>query len=245
MGMCAVREAAVLREMEYFLEIACQFLWLHVERAEALDAGGIDEVSPRRSLMRGEEGDFNHLTERGGVHAHIVNVAKFCRAQVGTRHELVDQRRLAHAAVAAEQGYLSHEHGAQPVEAVGCGSRDLQALIAHRLVKADHSLLIASFIVVEQVGLVEDDADGYTVGFGRGQETVDEGCGGLRMTYRDDKQCLVDIGRQDVALLRKVDALTDNIVAAVLNGSYPTPVAYYLHFHSVAYGYRVRATYAF
>ena len=46
-GVGAVRETAVLREMEYLLEVAGQFLWLHIERAKAFDAWGVDEEPPR------------------------------------------------------------------------------------------------------------------------------------------------------------------------------------------------------
>ena len=54
----------------------------------------------------------------------------------------------------------------------------------------------------EQVGLVENQHHGDAIGLGRGQETVDEGGGGLRIIDGDDKKHLVDIGRQDMALLR-------------------------------------------
>ena len=43
MGMGAVGEAALLGEFEDFLEIAGQLLPFHIEGAEALDAGSVDE----------------------------------------------------------------------------------------------------------------------------------------------------------------------------------------------------------
>ena len=54
MGMGAVRETAVLREMEDILEIAGNLLRLHIERAKALDAWSVDEI--RRSKGRGARG---------------------------------------------------------------------------------------------------------------------------------------------------------------------------------------------
>lgn len=48
MGMGAVGKAAVLGEMEDFLEIGRKFFGLHIKRAEALDAGSIDEVRGER-----------------------------------------------------------------------------------------------------------------------------------------------------------------------------------------------------
>ena len=42
MGMGAVAETAVFWEMEDLLEVAAYLLGLHVEGAEAFDAGGVD-----------------------------------------------------------------------------------------------------------------------------------------------------------------------------------------------------------
>ena len=66
MGVGAVAETAVLGEMEYLLEITCQFLALDVERAETLDARGVDEITTG--------GKSKHLTERGCVHTRIMRV---------------------------------------------------------------------------------------------------------------------------------------------------------------------------
>ena len=51
-GVSAVRETAVLREMENLLEVAGEFLWFHIERAKALDAWSVDEEG--RCLPRGD-----------------------------------------------------------------------------------------------------------------------------------------------------------------------------------------------
>ena len=69
----------------------------------------------------------------------------------------------------------------------------------------------------EQVGLVENQHHGDAIGLGRGQETVDEGSGGLRIIDGDDKKHLVYIGRQDMALLREIRRFADDVVAAVFN----------------------------
>ena len=45
MGVGAVAEAALLGELEDFLEIAGEFLALHIKGAEALDAWSVDEPS--------------------------------------------------------------------------------------------------------------------------------------------------------------------------------------------------------
>ena len=43
MGVRAVRETALLGELEDFLEIACQLFALHVEGTETLDSWGVDK----------------------------------------------------------------------------------------------------------------------------------------------------------------------------------------------------------
>ena len=47
-GVGTIGETAVLGEMENLLEIACQFLRLHIEGAEALDARSINDIRGER-----------------------------------------------------------------------------------------------------------------------------------------------------------------------------------------------------
>ena len=54
-GMGAIGEAALLRELENLAEIAGQLFTLHIERTEALDAWGVDEI---RGERRGETDHF-------------------------------------------------------------------------------------------------------------------------------------------------------------------------------------------
>ena len=96
-------------------------------------------------------------------------------------------------------------------------------------------------VVRQQVGLVENQNDGYAIGFGRGQKTVDECRGRLGLADGDDEQCLVDIGCQDMALLGQVDRLADNVVPAILY--FINPVAF-TQCHTVADGHGVGAAYA-
>ena len=67
------------------------------------------------------------------------------------------------------------------------------------------------------VDLVEHEGDGYAVGFGRGEEAVDEGGGGLGIVDRDDQDALVEIGRYDMRLLGEVGGTADDVVPAVFN----------------------------
>ena len=93
----------------------------------------------------------------------------------------------------------------------------MQALVADGLIKCNHHLLVTGLISIEQIGLVEDEDDGHAIGFGRGKKTIDEGGRGLGIVDGNDEQRLIDIGGDDMTLLGEVDALADDIVAAILN----------------------------
>ena len=97
-GMGAVGEPAILREVEDLLEIAREFLALHIEGAEALDARSIDQPSP--TLQR------DHLREGRGVLSRVMGIRNLGSAQVSLRHQAVDECGLPHPAVATEQGDL-------------------------------------------------------------------------------------------------------------------------------------------
>ena len=76
MSVGAVAETTLLGKVEYLLEIACYLLTLHVERAEPLDAGSIDDVTVLlRSFTPLLPQDRNHLTERSGVHSSLMGIA--------------------------------------------------------------------------------------------------------------------------------------------------------------------------
>ena len=63
--------------------------------------------------------------------------------------------------------------------------------------------MVVAFVSIEQVGLVEDQHHRHTIGFCGGQETVDEGGGGLGIDDRDYQEGLIDVGGQDVDRLRR------------------------------------------
>ena len=82
-GVRTVGEPALLGVLEYLLEIAGQFLGLHVKGSEALDARCVDEPA----VLAGGY----HLAEGGGVHACVVGIADIACAQVLSRYESVDE----------------------------------------------------------------------------------------------------------------------------------------------------------
>ena len=231
-GVGAVREAAVLGEMEDILEIAGNLLGLHVEGAKALDAWSVDDIRGKRKVERGKR---NHLGEGGGVHAHVMGIGELGGAEVDTRHEAVDEGGLPHPTIAAEHGDLVFEQRTEVVDALSRLSGDLPTLVTDGLVEVDHRLLITSFILVEQVGLIEDEHYRHTVGLGRRQEAIDERGAGLRVGHGDHQEGLIHIGGDDMTLLGEVDALADDVVAAVLDRRDKAPIKLY----PVAHGHRV------
>lgn len=90
------------------------------------------------------------------------------------------------------------------------------------LIQIHHHALIAQLVLVEQVGFIKNKGYGHAVGFCRCQEAVDEGEGGLWMVDGDDKECLIDIGGDDMTLFGEIGRLADDVVAAIFNFSNPT-----------------------
>ena len=214
----------MLRGLEYLLEITAYLLRLHIKRAKAFDARRIDEIASGRELY--------HLAEGSRVHAGIVRIGDFCRAQVHTRHQCIDKRRLAHPTVAAQHRHPVRQQRTQPVYAIALHRRHLATDIAHSLVERDHHLLVMTLLGSKQIGLVEDQHHRHAVGFGRGQESVYERGRSLRMADRDHEKGLVHIGGDDVALLGEILRLAHDIVAPVLylrDKGCTLGVAHYLH----------------
>ena len=235
--MRAVVESAVFREVEYLLEIACQLLWLDVERPESSYAGRVDDVSSR--------GQLQHLAERGGVHSLVVSVAYLGRLEVNPGNEPVDECRFSHSAVAAHHGGLVLERGFEFLHALASLGRESYGLVADGVVEVDHHLLVVQFLVGEQVGLVKHEHHGYPVSLCRGEESVDEGGGGLRIIHRHHEHGQIDVRRYDMALLREVRRLAYYVVSSVVYGGDEGRAFLVGHDgDAVAHGHGVGAAYA-
>ena len=83
MGVGTVAETTVFGEMEYLLEIACQFLPLDIERAEALDTWSVNDIATG--------GQGKHLTERSGVHTRVMSIRNLCRSKIGVWQKAIDK----------------------------------------------------------------------------------------------------------------------------------------------------------
>ena len=237
-GMRAVVETAVLGEVEDLAEIARQLLAPDVEGAETLDARRVDEVAAA--------GQREHLAESGGMHARVVGLGDVGRAQVGPGQDGVDERRFAHAAVAAEERRLTLQQGQQARHVVGIMGGELHDGVADVLVEEAHGRLVAPLVLGEEVEFVEGQDHGHAIGLRAGQETVDEGGACLRVVDRDDKQGLIDVGGEDVALFAEVGGSADDVVAPVADGGDEgRSLGIEADLHPVAHGHGIGAANAF
>ena len=214
-GVGAVGETAVFREAEDLGEVAGKFLGGHVEGAEAFDSRSVDEPPLDRL---GDRAQRDHFTEGGGVLAEVVGGGDFGGAEVGIRDEAVDEGGFPHPTVTTEQRNLPFEQGAQVFDAITRGSGDLFAGIADCLVELHHHLLVVQLVGIEAVSLVEDQDHRNAIGLSGGQETVNEGRGGLGVVDRDHQEGLVDVRGNNVALFGEVLGTTDDVVATVFDG---------------------------
>ena len=233
-GVGAVGKATVLGETENFFEITCQFFRFHIEGAKALDARCIDE--PPLS-------NRNHLAECSSMQAGVVGIGDLGGAEIGPGHEAIDEGGLPHPAVAAQEGDLAGQQRLEQIDAIARFGRDLQALVTDGFVECDHHLLVTGLVGIKQIGLVEYEDDRYAIGLGRGEEAVDEGGRGLGVVDGDNEQCLIDIGGDDMALLREINTLANNVIASVTDvGDEGCALLVGDNRHTITDGDRVSAT---
>ena len=107
----------------------------------------------------------------------IMGIGDFCCAEAGTRHQTVDKGRFPHTAVATEQCDLALQQRPEFFHAIALLSGDGTALIANSLIERDKHLLVIALVIIEQVGLIEDEHHWHTISLSGGEETVDK-CGG-------------------------------------------------------------------
>ena len=102
-----------------------------------------------------------------------------------------------------------------------------------------------AFLFTQQVGLVEHKRHRHAVSLGRSEEAVYEGGACLRIVNRHDKESLVYVCRNDVALLAQVLRLTDDVVVTVLDGvDKGCALLVTNDLHTVAHSHRIGAAYA-
>ena len=206
-GVSAIAETAVAREMEYLLEIPGELLGFDVEGAKTFDSRSVDDIPTR--------GQGQHLTERGGVHTRVVGIGDLGSAEIGIGQETVDEGRFPHSTIAAEHCDLTLEQLHHCLNTIASLCRDEATFISHRLVEINHHVEIAQFVVIEDVHLIKYKDNRYAICLGRGKKAIDEGCGGLGIIDRDHQHCLIDIGGNDMTLLGEIRRLSDDLVAAV------------------------------
>ena len=184
-------------------------LFLHVESAETFDTRCVNEVA---SAFESE-----HLGEGSGVHAFVVGGGYLARAGCGVGQDGVDEGGLANARVTGQKGDAAAQLSLEEVNADTLCGRDLEAGIADGGIEVDEAVEVVEVVGIVGVYLVEDELDGDAIGFGRGEEAVDER--GRRFGVVDgyDEHALVEVGRDDVRLLREVRGTADDVVAPVFD----------------------------
>ncbi len=228
-AMGAVVVAASGGEAEDVGEVVADFAFLHVEVAEAFDAGGVDDVAAM--------GQGVHFVVGGGVHAGAVAGGDGACAQAEVGQQGVDEGGLAHSGVAGEQGDAALDLLAQFVEALALYGGDAQAGVADAGVELHEAVGVAQLVEVVGVFFVDDDGDGDVVGLRGCQEAVDEGGGGLGVAEGDDEEAAVDVGGYDVGLPGEVGGAPDDVVAAGLDvGNDAGAVVLEVDVDVVAYG---------
>ena len=236
MGTVAI--LALCGVLEDFLEVVSHFLLTHVERAEALDARGVDEISFLANL--------EHLGEGRRVHALVVVFRYFPRPRLEVGVDGIDECRLADARVPREERDAVVEQGTDFVDAFATDGGHLVTGIADVLIEVHQSVEVAQLVVVVAVHLVEDEADGYAVGFRRGKEAVDEDGRCLGVVHRDHQETLVEVRGDDVRLLGEVGGAADDVVLPVVDGGDEGSALVVEHdVHAVAHGDGVGAPDAF
>ena len=229
-----VAVAAIGRGFEYFGKIVADLFFLHVEGAEALDARRVDEVA---AAFEGK-----HFGEGGGVHALVVGGGDFACACCGFGQNGVEEGGLAHARIARQEGDAAAQFGLEEVDACALRGRYLEAGVADGGVEVDEAVQVVEVVFIVSIYLVEDELHGDAVGFGRGEEAVDEGGRRFGIVDGDDEHALVEVGSDDVRLLRQVGRPSDDVVLAVFD--FADEGGTFLvenDLHVVAHSYRVGA----
>ncbi len=236
MGVGTVGETAILGKLEDLLEIAGQLLGFNIEGSETLDTRCINEPAQIRGEGGGVRGERYHLTKRCGMLAGVMGIGNLGSALRGARNQAIDECGLPHPTITAQQSDFAFEQLTQHIDTLTRLGRHLMTSIANSLVEVDHRILIATQIIIQEIGLIEHQDHWDTIGLSRSQESVDKRGGGLGIHHRDYQQGLVDIRSQNMALFGKINTFSNNVVLAIFNFRYPVPLT---DRNPVAYSYRV------
>ena len=234
-AMGAVGEAAAVQHTPHLGEEVAQFLRVEVHHAELLDAGGVDQVSGERRAESGErragsgerrggsgewraesgEGDGVYFGEGGGVHALEAPVRNLPHLEAQAGAQRVEYGRLAHAGVAAEEDRLAGDGLPQGIHAGALEGRHLQHRVSGAGVDGLQLVVRLPQPVVVEVHLVENQACRNVVGLGGHQQAVDETRRGARQAEGGHHAQQVDVGGNDVCLLRQLGGAAHDVVATV------------------------------
>ena len=239
MGVSAITESAVAPHLKDFPEIVADLLWLEVESTETADSRGIDDAAALWQVI--------HFGESCCVLTLIVSQAEFSRLGSGGGDEAVEKGGFAHSAVAAEERCPVTKFRHEAFKTFARRGRDSHTGIAELAIERHDRIEVPALVGIVQIHLIKNKEDGHPVCFGRGEEAIDEGGVGLRVSDGDHEPGEVYVSGNDVALLREVRSATDDVVAAVMDfGNKRTalgsPLSGRGYFDPVANGHRVGTT---
>ena len=210
----AVGEMAVVEDAAHFGEEVGKLAKREVDHAELFDAWGVDEEGGPGGGCTGQH-EREHLGKGGGVPALHAPLADLAYAEVEPGGDGVEQCRLAHARMAAEEHRLAGDGLADLLDAVALEGADGHDGVAGGLVDGFELVMYFPEGLFVEVALVENDAGGDMVGLGGDEQAVDKAGGGAREAEGGHNAEAVEVGRDDMGLLAEFGSLAHDVVPAV------------------------------
>lgn len=204
--MEAVVEAARGGLFKNFGEVVGDEGGVVFEEAEFANAGSVNDETALREGM--------HLGEGGGVGSFEMGIGDGSGFEAEAGDEGVDEGGFADTAVAGKKGCFALQEIQKIFERWQDVSRNGVACIPDGSIEAGELKDVLIDPVVIKVGFVKDDSCGDGIGFGRGQEAVNESGGSARHNRGGDNEGEVEVGSEDVGLLGKVDGFADDVIFA-------------------------------
>ena len=163
--------------------------------------------------------------------------------ELGASGVVIEDPELLNNYIDAGQWDFSGIERAEDTSIVTFFCRASQTSITDVSIEGDKFIHLSQLVLIIEISLVEDEEDRNSISFCACQKAINESCACFRMCNRDDKSRHVDICSYDVALLREVGGLANDVVATVLDvlNQSSLPVRTWGNSHHVAYSNRIRA----
>ncbi|MND50510.1 hypothetical protein D3C80_414800 [compost metagenome] len=163
--------------------------------AELANSGGVDQLTATREVVEARG--------RGGVGALTGPLGQIAYPGLHLRQQAIDQRRLADPGLADEHTDVSVQLLLQLLHAITVMGRNLQQRIAQLPVHRQQGIERRGVLLVDQVGLVQQQQRTNAGVFGGYQVAVDQVGVGFWCRGEDDND-QVDVGRYRLELATTV-----------------------------------------